>query len=188
MKIMPDENPTPTNVDSNPEDLAAAVAEAVAYGDSADAALAAMQAERDQFFDNWKRVTAEFDNYRKRQQREVEQSAKYAALPVIRDILPGLDNLRRSLEAANKNGKLEDLTKGVEMTVKQFESILQKNEAKAIPGAGSPFDPNCHEAISQMPSADHPPMTVLMEIERGYLLHDRVVRPSRVIVSSAPTA
>ena len=72
------------------------------------------------------------------------------------------------------------------MTLKQFEEILGRNDAKAIPGVGLPFDPNLHEAITQMPSADHPPMTVLMEVERGYVLHDRVVRPSKVIVS-APT-
>jgi len=186
MKIMPDENQTPTNAESNPEDIAAAVAEAVTANDSAEPVQSALQAERDQFFESWKRVQAEFENYRRRSQREREQEAKYVALPVIRDLLPGLDNLRRSLEAANKSGKLEELTKGVEMTLKQIESILDKYEAKAIPGVGTPFDPNLHEAISQMPSADHPPMTVLMEVERGYLLHDRVVRPSKVIVS-APT-
>ena len=183
---MTDENPMPTNADSNPEDVAAAVAEAVASNDSADAVFSALQNERDQFFASWKRVQAEFENFRKRQQREAEQSAKYSALPVIRDILPGLDNLRRSLEAAQKGGKLDDLTKGVEMTLKQFEEILGRNDAKAIPSVGQPFDPNLHEAITQMPSADHPPMTVLMEVERGYVLHDRVVRPSKVIVS-APT-
>ena len=63
----------------------------------------------------------------------------------------------------------------------------EKHEAKPIPGAGNPFDPNLHEAITQMPSADHPPMTVLMEVERGYVLHDRVVRPSKVIVSAPST-
>ncbi len=183
---MTDENQTPTNAESNPEDIAAAVAEAVSSNDSADAVVSALQNERDQFFESWKRVQAEFENFRKRQQRESEQSAKYAALPVIRDILPGLDNLRRSLEAAQKGGKLEDLTKGVEMTLKQLEEILARNDAKPIDGTGKPFDPNLHEAITQMPSADHPPMTVLMEVERGYVLHDRVVRPSKVIVS-APT-
>lgn len=188
---MPDETQTPTNAQSNPEDIAAAVAEAVAdttvaSGDSADAVFSALQTERDQFFESWKRVQAEFENYRRRAQREREQEAKYVTLPVIRDLLPGLDNLRRSLDAANKSGKLEELTKGVEMTLKQFESILEKHEAKPIAGVGQPFDPNLHEAISQMPNADHPPMTVLMEVERGYVLHDRVVRPSKVIVS-APT-
>lgn len=179
-----------TNEQSKPEDIAAAVAEAVsenaASNDSADAVLSALQSERDQFFESWKRVQAEFENYRRRAQREREQEAKYVALPIIRDLLPGLDNMRRSVEAANKSGKLEELITGVEMTLKQIESILDKHDAKPIPGVGSPFDPNLHEAISQMPSADHPPMTVLMEVEKGYTLHDRVVRPSKVIVS-APT-
>ena len=165
---------------------AEAVAEAMAAGDSAEGVLSALQTERDQFFDSWRRVQAEFDNYRKRQAREAEQTAKYAAVPVIRDVLPGLDNLRRLLEAAQKGGQLEELTKGVELTLKQFESVLEKNHARSIPGVGTPFDPNLHEAISQAPSAEHPPMTVLMEVERGYTIHDRVVRPSKVIVSAAP--
>ena len=155
---------------------------------SFDSALQALQAERDQILNTLLRTQAEFENIRKRQQREAEQAAKYHALPIIRDFLPGLDNLRRSLEAANKGGKLEELTKGVEMTVKQFEDFLARYHATAIPGAGSPFDPHLHEAISQAPSADHPPMTVLMEVERGYVMHDRVVRPSKVIVSTAPPA
>ena len=133
-------------------------------------------------------MQAEFDNYRKRQAREAEQTAKYAAVPVIRDVLPGLDNLRRLLEAAQKGGQLEELTKGVELTLKQFESVLEKNHARSIPGVGTPFDPNLHEAITQVPSAEHPPMTVLMEVERGYTIHDRVVRPSKVIVSAAPAS
>ncbi len=155
---------------------------------SFDSALQALQAERDQILETLLRTQAEFENIRKRQQRESEQAAKYHALPIIRDLLPGLDNLRRSLAAANKGGKLEELTKGVEMTVRQFEDFLARHHAKPIPGAGNPFDPHLHEAISQAPSAEHPPMTVLMEVERGYVMHDRVVRPSKVIVSAAPLA
>src|SRR5207249_4247672 len=116
---------------------------------SFDSALQALQAERDQILETLLRTQAEFENIRKRQQREAEQAAKYHALPIIRDLLPGLDNLRRSLEAAQKGGKLEELTKGVEMTVRQFEDFLARHHAKPIPAAGSPFDPHLHEAISQ---------------------------------------
>jgi molecular chaperone GrpE len=165
---------------------AAAVDAAFTETSALDSALQTLKSERDQFFDNWKRTQAEFDNVRKRMQRELEQAAKYESLSIIRDILPGLDNLRRTLDAANKNGKLEELTKGVEMTLKQFEEILGRHNATPAPGVGSPFDPHLHQAIQQVPSAEHPPMTVLMEVERGYLLHDRVVRPSKVIVSAAP--
>src|SRR5262245_60997053 len=93
---------------------ATAVDAAFAATSPLDSAIVTLKSERDQFFDNWKRSQADFDNFRKRMQREFEQAAKYESLSIIRDILPGLDNLRRTLEAANKNGKLEELTKGVE--------------------------------------------------------------------------
>lgn len=188
LKIMTDETTTPTNTEANvPDNSQTPDTEVEApIGESLDMAFLALQAERDQLFEMLARSQAEFDNIRKRQQREAEQEARYRAMPMIRDLLPGLDNMRRSLEAANKGGKLEELTKGVEMTLKQFEELLARYNAVAIPGAGTPFDPNLHQAISQAPSAEHPPMTVLMEVERGYVMHDRVVRPSKVIVSTAP--
>ncbi len=188
LKIMTDETTTPTNTEANvPDNSQTPDTEVEApIGESLDMAFLALQAERDQLFETLARSQAEFDNIRKRQQREAEQEARYRAMPMIRDLLPGLDNMRRSLEAANKGGKLEELTKGVEMTLKQFEELLARYNAVAIPGAGTPFDPNLHQAISQAPSAEHPPMTVLMEVERGYVMHDRVVRPSKVIVSTAP--
>jgi molecular chaperone GrpE len=185
---MTDETTTPNKTEANvPDNSTTPDTEVEApIGESLDMAFLALQAERDQLFETLARSQAEFDNIRKRQQREAEQEAKYRAMPIVRDILPGLDNMRRSLEAANKGGKLEDLTKGVEMTLKQFEELLARFNAVPIPGAGTPFDPNLHQAISQAPSAEHPPMTVLMEVEKGYVMHDRVVRPSKVIVSIAP--
>ena len=185
---MTEETTTPNNTEANVADNSQTPDTEVEapIGESLDMAFLALQAERDQLYETLARSQAEFDNIRKRQQREAEQEARYRAMPMIRDLLPGLDNMRRSLEAANKGGKLEELTKGVEMTLKQFEELLARYNAVAIPGAGTPFDPNLHQAISQAPSAEHPPMTVLMEIERGYVMHDRVVRPSKVIVSTAP--
>ena len=185
---MTDETTTPNKTEANvPDNSPTPDTEVEApIGETLDMAFLALQAERDQLFETLARSQAEFDNIRKRQQREAEQEAKYRAMPIIRDILPGLDNMRRSLEAANKGGKLDDLTKGVEMTLKQFEELLARFNAVPIPGAGTPFDPNLHQAISQAPSAEHPPMTVLMEVEKGYVMHDRVVRPSKVIVSIAP--
>jgi molecular chaperone GrpE len=185
---MTNETTHQTNTEANvPENISTPETKADApIGESLDMTFLALQAERDQLFETLARSQAEFDNIRKRQQREAEQEARYRAMPIIRDLLPGLDNMRRSLEAANKGGKLEDLTKGVEMTLKQFEELLARYNAVPIPGAGTPFDPNLHQAISQAPSAEHPPMTVLMEVEKGYVMHDRVVRPSKVIVSVAP--
>ena len=153
---------------------------------AADDRLAALTAERDLNRENWLRAQAEFENYRRRSQKEAEQARLFQSLPLARDLLPGLDNLRRAIAAAESTQNVEELIKGVRMVADQFDAILARHEVKPIESVGQPFDPNLHEAIQQAPSADHPPMTVLQEAERGYTLHDRVIRPSRVIVSRAP--
>lgn len=143
-------------------------------------------AERDANMQNWLRSQADLDNYRKRIAKEMEQDQRYRALPLTRDLLPALDNLHRTLDAARTSADLEKLVQGVQMVIKQFDDIFAKHSIVAIDAVGKPFDANVHQAIQQVPTADKPPMTVLNELERGYLLHDRVVRPSTVIVSSAP--
>lgn len=155
---------------------------------AADKQLADAQAERDGFRDKWTRSLAEFENYRKRVQREQEEDRKYKSLPIIRAILPAMDGLTRALQAAEKSGQSGELMTGVQMVAKQFETTLVGFGAKRIDSLGQPFDPNLHEAIQQIPSADHPPMTVMLEVEAGYTLHDRVIRPAKVLVSSAPPA
>ncbi len=148
--------------------------------------LQAALAERDQFKDKWTRALADHDNYRRRVQREMDEDRKYAALPLLKTLLPAFDGLDRAVFAAAQSKNAEELIGGVQLTIKQLETALNGFGAKSIAAQGQPFDPNQHEAISQAPSADHPPMTVLHDIERGYMLHDRVVRPSKVIVSVAP--
>ena len=107
---------------------------------------------------------------------------------MVTDILPCLDNLRRAVEAAETSKNIEELTQGIQMVSKQFDDILAAHGAMPIESVGQPFDPNCHLALTQVPSPDHEPMTVLQEVERGYKLKDRIVRPSSVIVSCAPPA
>jgi len=145
--------------------------------------LQAAADERDANYDRFMRAQAEFENYRKRAQKEAEESTRYQALPITRDLLPAIDNLRRAIAAGDTTDK-QELVKGVQMVAEQFEAVLAGRSVVPIEALGKPFDPNLHEAVQQMPSAEHPPMTVLQEIERGYLLHDRVVRPSKVIVSA----
>ena len=147
--------------------------------------LQAAIAERESNYEQFKRAQAELDNYRKRVQKEHEQIRLYQTLPLIRDQLPGLDNLQRAIQAAQKSGNVDELVQGVQMVAAQFEDILAKHSVQPIEAVGQPFDPNLHEAVQQMPSADQPAMTVLDEVERGYVLHDRVIRPSKVIVSCA---
>jgi len=148
--------------------------------------LAELAAERDAAVDRALRSQAELENYRKRVQRERDEERRYAAVPLVQDLLPGLDNLQRALDAARHTDDLTAMLQGVEMVAAQIDEILSRHGAKPIVAVGEPFDPNLHEAIQQMPSAEHPPMTVIDEVERGYTLNDRVVRPSKVIVSVAP--
>lgn len=150
--------------------------------------LQTVLAERDDYKDKWARARAELENYRKRMQREMEEDRKYAVTPLLQAILPGLDGLQRALKAAAAARNADELIAGVEMVAKQFDVALANLGIRPIPSVGQPFDPHLHEAISQRPDSEHPPMTVVEEVERGYTLHDRVVRPSKVIVSSSPSS
>lgn len=153
---------------------------------SSNADLAAITAERDEAQEKWLRTEAELENYRKRVRRETEELLRFQSLPLARDLLPALDNLDRAIAAAESSGNLEDLIQGIHMVSQQFRDVLSRHSVERIPAEGEPFDPNRHEAVQQVPSADHPPMTVLQELETGYKLHDRVIRPTKVLVSAAP--
>lgn len=131
---------------------------------------------------------AEVDNTRKRLRRDYEEQLKYAALPLLRDVLAVLDNLHRALAASGSQGGTSGLTEGVSMVVKQFEEALEKNNCKPISACGKQFDPNFHEAIAQMPNSEVPSGVVSEEAVVGYQYHDRVVRPSQVIVSTGPAS
>jgi molecular chaperone GrpE len=168
----------------------AAGAESAADGDAASISLMdqleAARAERDANYDLYLRSQAELQNYRKRAQKEAEEMRQYQALPVARDLLPAFDNLHRALAAAESSGNVKDLVNGVKLVAKQIEAALGRHDIVPIDSAGKPFDPNLHQAIQQVPTDEHPPMTVVQEVERGFTLKDRVVRPSTVIVSTAP--
>jgi len=142
--------------------------------------------ERDEAQDRFLRSQAELDNARKRYQKELELMRLYAAAPFIQDLLPALDNLKRASDAAENAEHVDDLKQGVEMVAKQILDVFQKHNIKAIDALGKPFDPNLHEALQQLPSDEHPAMTVTHELEQGFILNDRVVRPTKVIVSSGP--
>ena len=141
-------------------------------------------AERDELKQKWLLAVADLDNYRRRVQKEFEQDRRYAALPLARDLLPALDNLHRALDAARNAGEVNQLVQGVQMVAKQFDEILARHAVVPIAAVDKPFDPNLHQALQQVPAPGKPPMTVISECERGYTLHDRVVRPSTVIVAA----
>lgn len=148
--------------------------------------LEAARAERDENKDKWLRAEAELDNVRKRLRKEMEDVLRFQALGVARDLLPGLDNLERAIVAGETAGSVDDLLQGIRMVAQQFRDVFARHGIEPIDAVGEPFDPNLHEALQQVPTAEHPPMTVIQDVETGYKLHDRVVRPSKVIVAAAP--
>jgi molecular chaperone GrpE len=127
---------------------------------------------------------AEIENSRKRMRRDYEDQLKYASLPLLRDTLAVLDNLRRALDASKSTDSAAAVADGVAIVAKQLEDVVAKHHCRPIPAEGELFDPNFHEAISQMPSPTVPEGVIAHVAVVGYQLHDRVVRPSQVIVST----
>ena len=148
--------------------------------------IQSLEDELGQMKDRALRLQAELENYQKRVSRDMADQRRYAEIALMRDLLPVLDNMLRAIEAAEKSGEAPGLLEGFRMVVQQLESVLQQHHCTPIAALHEPFDPNLHAAIYQQPTADFPPNTVVMVASQGYRLHDRVVRPSQVIVSTAP--
>lgn len=146
--------------------------------------VARLKAELEDVKDRALRGWAELENYRKRSARQMEEERRYAALPLLRDLLPVLDNVKRAIEASEKNHDLAGLLEGVKMVAQHFETVLARHHCTPIPALHQPFDPNIHDAILRQPTSDFPPNTVIQEIQQGFRLHDRVVRPTQVVVSA----
>ncbi len=132
------------------------------------------------------RSQADLDNFRKRSRREMDDERKYAFMPLVKDLCPFVDNLERALEAAQKNPNPSTILEGIKMVAQQLEEVLARHACTRIDALDQPFDPNMHQAILQQPAADKPANTVLHVAQVGFQLHDRVVRPAQVIVSSGP--
>ena len=179
--------PEETTEQTDPEVAAeAAAAELDAQAASAEAAPEAgesLETQLAQSKDKLLRLQAEMENLRRRTRKEIDDERKYANLPLMRDLLPVLDNVGRALDAAEKSKDVDSLLAGMQLIAQQLTATLAQHQCNLIEAAGQPFDPNVHEAIMQQPSADHPPGTVTMVTQSGYQLHDRVIRPSQVIVS-----
>jgi molecular chaperone GrpE len=131
------------------------------------------------------RLHAELDNSRKRAARELEDRSRYANMGLLRDLLPVLDNVERAIQAAEKNAEAAAILDGFRLVQQQLEDALGRHHCKRIEALHEPFDPHVHHAVMQQASEEFPPNTVLMVTQNGYQLHDRVVRPSQVIVSKA---
>jgi molecular chaperone GrpE len=142
--------------------------------------------ERGEFKDLLQRTQADFANYQKRFSRELAQERRYAHAPLAADLLPALDNLERATAAAAQAGETGPLVQGVAMVQAQLLDVLKRHGVTRIEAQGQPFDPNLHQAVMQKPTAEAPPNTVVQVLEPGYMIHERVLRPARVVVSAPP--
>jgi molecular chaperone GrpE len=146
--------------------------------------LARAEAERDEYLDALQRLKAEFENYRRRTERDRLAVVEAAQREVVRGLLPVMDNLERAVAALGDQGA--EIVAGLEMVRGQLAALLTGHGVEEIAAHGEAFDPNVHEAVAQVPSAEHPDGAVVEVIEKGYRVSDHVLRPSRVVVASVP--
>jgi len=145
------------------------------------------QAEADKYRDLYLRTKAETENMKRRLEKEKTDFIKFANESLIKDILPVVDNLERALKhsESSSNGD-QGISEGVRLTYEGLKNALEKFGVKPVEAMGEPFDPNFHEAMMQRDDPEVEANTVLEEIQKGYLLHDRLIRPSMVVVSRKP--
>ena len=149
-------------------------------------AVAAAQQEVGRMRDAMLRMQAETDNTRKRLTRELERSRKLALERFMKDLLDIRDSLERGLEVDKESATVDSLIEGQQLTLRMLSKVMEDHNLELIDPAGQPFDPELHEAMTVLPSADHEENTVIEVLQKGFRLHDRLVRPARVVVSRKP--
>ena len=170
-----------------PEEPAPAAEEPVPE-EAADTAAEPVPSPEEILNDRLLRLQADFDNYRKRIDRERKDWAVYANEKLLKDLLPALDNFELGLANGVKANAPDALIEGLRLVQRQLEGALEKSGVTPIDAEGQPFDPNLHEAITHMPSADVPEGTVLAQTRRGYRMGDKLLRAAQVVVSSGSPA
>jgi molecular chaperone GrpE len=148
--------------------------------------LAAVEKDKQDTYERLLRTAADFDNFRKRARKDQDEARLKAREEVLKEILPGIDNLERALAAG---GAAQDaVVSGVRMVLRQFQTALERVDVKSFEAVGQAFDPTRHEAISQVETAEQPPGTIVSELQRGYTIGPRLLRPALVTVARAPAA
>jgi molecular chaperone GrpE len=147
-----------------------------------------LQEELNEVRDRLLRSQAELENFRRRMQREMQEERRFANQPLLLDLLPVLDNMERAIHAAQKGPEAAGLLEGFKMLHQLLISTLDKYHCRRIEAHGVQFDPLLHEALAQVPSSEHPEGWVTHVNQPGYRLHERVIRPAQVVVSSGPPA
>jgi len=148
----------------------------------------ALKAEAEKFRDMALRAEAEMQNLRRRSERDVQNAHKFGAERLVQNLLPVLDSLEKAIETSLQAGTAEDdpQLEGLKLCLKLFSEVLEKEGIEVVDPLGQPFDPNVHEALSLIENPDMEPNSVMAVIQKGYRLHERLVRPAMVMVSKAP--
>jgi molecular chaperone GrpE len=150
--------------------------------------LAAARTEGLKFKEQWMRTAADFDNFRKRSRREVEDARRGGKEDILKELLPVFDNLDRAMQSAQRATDVKAVADGLSMVAKQFEHTLNRVGIEKVKTVGLPFDPAVHEAIQQVETDEHPPGTVVAEVQPGYLQGEKLVRAAMVVVAKPKSA
>lgn len=150
------------------------------------AKLEAAEKEAGENYDRFLRISAEFENYKKRKEREASDFRKYANETLVKELLPVVDNLERAMDTSkDHDDAVSCILEGVDMTLKGIFKVLEKFAVKAVDAVGNAFDPTYHQAVMQEETDEHPENTVIRELQKGYTIHDRLLRPAMVVVAKA---
>ena len=175
--------------DDQPDFAQAPDREPVEAGDSgtAEDALTALERDRNDLLSRLQRLSADYLNYQKRVQRDIESAREFANEQLIKELLPVLDDMDRALEAGRANHAADDpVLAGMQLMHDKALETLGRYGLKAVEAKGKPFNPEVHQAIMMQPTAEQPPQTILAEALRGYELRGRTIRPAGVVVAVAP--
>jgi molecular chaperone GrpE len=142
----------------------------------------------DLYLETLKRAKADYENYQKRVERDQQSFIQYANQDLLRQILGVMSHFEMALSSAQNIEVAQGFLDGVVLVQKELEKVLSNAGVTAIEAVGKTFSPSFHEAVQQIESKEHPPMTIIQEYEKGYMLHDRLLRPSKVVVSKEVTA
>jgi len=147
--------------------------------------LARAEAEVARLKDVLMRTAADFDNFRKRTRREIEDARRGGKDDLLKELLPVFDNLERAVQSATRATDVKAVADGIQMVLRQFGDTLGRAGIQRVPATGQTFDPQIHDAIQQVETNEHPPGTVVAEVQAGYMHGERLVRPAMVVVSKA---
>jgi molecular chaperone GrpE len=149
-----------------------------------EARLESKESEAKETYDRLLRVSADFENYKKRSTREIEEFRKYANQSLLKEMLSVVDNLELAINSSKKEkGADKNLIEGLNLTLNEILRVFEKFDVKPIEAQGKTFDPAFHEAVMREESDDFPENTVISEFQKGYMIHDRLLRPAMVVVA-----